>query len=132
MARVCRELDVQLFLMDGASLFGSAGSVAGAAEEAMRNKFAEARACTKPAVLFIDEIVRQATHTHEARCRAAASFSSQSDSQIVLFVFLFQDVLCPARTEGGGLSTRLVAQLLSLMDGLENRGHLIIVGATNQ
>lgn len=66
-SRVCRELDVQLFLLDGASLFGGGGSVAGAAEEAMRNKFAEARACNKPAVLFIDEIVsRTRTQTHEA------------------------------------------------------------------
>lgn len=58
-SRVCRDLDVELFLLDGASLFGGAGSVAGAAEEAMRDKFAEARACKKPAVLFIDEIVSE-------------------------------------------------------------------------
>lgn len=42
------------------------------------------------------------------------------------------DVLCPHRTnESAQLSNRLVAQLLSLMDGLEARGHLLCVGATN-
>jgi SpoVK/Ycf46/Vps4 family AAA+-type ATPase len=94
---VCRSLGVELFLLDGASIFGV--GVAGAAEEALRDKFRQAQECARPAVLFIDEI----------------------------------DVLCPHRTnEAAQLSNRLVAQLLSLMDGLENRGHLLIVGATNQ
>ena len=99
---VCRELHVELFLLDGAAVFGGGdgGGVAGAAEETLRRKFGEARAYaqTRPAVLFIDEI----------------------------------DVLCPERTDGAQLSSRIVAQLLSLMDGLENRGQLLIVGATNQ
>lgn len=97
---VCRELHVELFLLDGAAVFGGGDGVAGAAEETLRRKFGEARAYaqTRPAVLFIDEI----------------------------------DVLCPERTDGAQLSSRIVAQLLSLMDGLENRGQLLIVGATNQ
>lgn len=99
---VCRELHVELFLLDGAAVFGGGdgGAVAGAAEETLRRKFGEARAYAQhhPAVLFIDEI----------------------------------DVLCPERTDGAQLSSRIVAQLLSLMDGLENRGQLLIVGATNQ
>lgn len=57
-AQVCRQLHVQLFLLDGASIYGGGSGVAGAAEELLRAKFAEARACNKPAVLFIDEIVR--------------------------------------------------------------------------
>ena len=56
-SQVCRDLHVELFLLDGASIFGSGAGVAGAAEEMMRSKFAEARGCGKPAVLFIDEIV---------------------------------------------------------------------------
>lgn len=102
MTQVCRELHVELFLLDGAAVFGGGDGVAGAAEEALRRKFEEARSFASaqraPAVLFIDEI----------------------------------DVLCPERTDGAQLSSRIVAQLLSLMDGLENRGHLLIVGATNQ
>jgi transitional endoplasmic reticulum ATPase len=64
-AQVCRQLHVELFLLDGATIFGG-GAVAGAAEEMLRTKFREAQACTKPAVLFIDEIVRCALRTESS------------------------------------------------------------------
>jgi transitional endoplasmic reticulum ATPase len=44
------------------------------------------------------------------------------------------DALAPKREEVGGdrqVERRLVAQLLALMDGLETRGKVIVVGATN-
>ena len=43
------------------------------------------------------------------------------------------DSIAPKREEGKSqVESRVVAQLLSLMDGLEGRGEVIIIGATNQ
>jgi transitional endoplasmic reticulum ATPase len=44
------------------------------------------------------------------------------------------DAIAPKREELGGekqVERRIVAQLLALMDGLEERGHVIVIGATN-
>ena len=43
------------------------------------------------------------------------------------------DALCPKRANGGSeQENRIVAQLLTLLDGLEPRGQLVIIGATNR
>ncbi|XP_077989343.1 ATPase family gene 2 protein homolog B-like, partial [Glandiceps talaboti] len=43
------------------------------------------------------------------------------------------DTLCPKRGHASqGHENRIVAQLLTLMDGLESRGKLIVIGATNR
>ena len=43
------------------------------------------------------------------------------------------DSIASQREDGKGqVESRIVAQLLSLMDGLENRGEIIIIGATNK
>ncbi len=43
------------------------------------------------------------------------------------------DSIAPQREDGKGqVESRVVAQLLSLMDGLESRGEIIIIGATNK
>lgn len=43
------------------------------------------------------------------------------------------DSIAPKREEGKGqVESRIVAQLLSLMDGLEGRGEIIVIGATNR
>ncbi|MEF8801000.1 MAG: CDC48 family AAA ATPase [Halolamina sp.] len=43
------------------------------------------------------------------------------------------DSIAPQRDEAGGdVERRVVAQLLSLMDGLEERGELVVIGATNR
>ena len=42
------------------------------------------------------------------------------------------DSIAPKREDSGGeVERRVVAQLLALMDGLENRGQLVVIGATN-
>ena len=43
-----------------------------------------------------------------------------------------QDALTPKRDRGHRQESRLVAQLLTLMDGLESRGRLIVLAATNR
>jgi transitional endoplasmic reticulum ATPase len=43
------------------------------------------------------------------------------------------DSIAPKREEAGGdVERRVVAQLLSLMDGLEERGEVVVIGATNR
>ncbi|MDR9411820.1 MAG: CDC48 family AAA ATPase [Haloquadratum sp.] len=43
------------------------------------------------------------------------------------------DSIAPKREEAGGdVERRVVAQLLSLMDGLDERGELVVIGATNR
>ena len=43
------------------------------------------------------------------------------------------DSLCPKRGNSGSEEeNRIVAQLLTLLDGLKSRGQLVIIGATNR
>ncbi|ERG94965.1 AAA family ATPase [Haloquadratum walsbyi] len=42
------------------------------------------------------------------------------------------DSIAPARDDGGDVENRIVGQLLSLMDGLDARGDVVVVGATNR
>lgn len=43
------------------------------------------------------------------------------------------DAIAPSRGDSGGdVEQRIVAQLLSLMDGLEDRGDIVVIGATNR
>ena len=43
------------------------------------------------------------------------------------------DALCPKRgSSGNEQENRIVAQLLTLLDGVESRGQLVVIGATNR
>lgn len=43
------------------------------------------------------------------------------------------DALCPKRgNSGNDQENRIVAQLLTLLDGLESCGKLVVIGATNR
>ena len=57
---------------------------------------------------------------------------AQKSSPGIIFIYEL-DALAPKREEvTGEVERRVVAQLLSLMDGLEARGNIIIIGATNR
>jgi len=59
--------------------------------------------------------------------------AAQAHSPAILFIDEI-DAIAPKREEMGGekqVEKRVVAQLLALMDGLEGRGQLIVIGATN-
>jgi transitional endoplasmic reticulum ATPase len=57
---------------------------------------------------------------------------AQRRSPSVIFIDEI-DALAPKRAETGGeVERRIVGQLLALMDGLESRGQIVIIGATNQ
>ena len=58
---------------------------------------------------------------------------AQSHAPAIIFIDEI-DAIAPKREEMGGekqVEKRVVAQLLSLMDGLESRGKVIVIGATN-
>ncbi|CDH52954.1 aaa family cdc48 subfamily [Lichtheimia corymbifera JMRC:FSU:9682] len=91
----------------GADLFviqGSdvVGSFIGESEQVLRQKFNEAQSA--------------ATHNHKP---------------VLLFIDEI-DALAPHRDHSGSRDNRVVAQLLTLMDGIEVRGRLIVIGATNR
>jgi transitional endoplasmic reticulum ATPase len=68
----------------------------------------------------------------EARLRSVFK-EAKTNAPAILFIDEI-DAIAPKREEMGGekqVERRVVAQLLALMDGLESRGELIVIGATN-
>jgi len=68
----------------------------------------------------------------EARLRAVFE-EAKANAPAILFIDEI-DAIAPKREEMGGekqVERRVVAQLLALMDGLESRGELVVIGATN-
>ena len=58
----------------------------------------------------------------------------EAEANTPAIVFIDElDAIAPKREEAGGdVERRVVAQLLSLMDGLEDRGRITVIGATNR
>jgi len=68
----------------------------------------------------------------EARLRSVFE-EAKENAPAILFIDEI-DAIAPKREEMGGekqVERRVVAQLLALMDGLESRGEIIVIGATN-
>jgi len=68
----------------------------------------------------------------EARLRSVFE-DAQKHAPAIIFIDEI-DAIAPKREEMGGekqVEKRVVAQLLSLLDGLESRGQVIVIGATN-
>jgi len=68
----------------------------------------------------------------EARLRNVFK-EAQANAPSIIFIDEI-DAIAPKREEMGGekqVEKRVVAQLLALMDGLESRGEVIVIGATN-
>jgi transitional endoplasmic reticulum ATPase len=68
----------------------------------------------------------------EARLRSVFE-EAKTNAPAILFIDEI-DAIAPKREEMGGekqVERRVVAQLLSIMDGLESRGEIIVIGATN-
>jgi len=68
----------------------------------------------------------------EARLRSVFE-EANANAPAILFIDEI-DAIAPKREEMGGekqVERRVVAQLLALMDGLESRGEIIVIGATN-
>jgi transitional endoplasmic reticulum ATPase len=68
----------------------------------------------------------------EARLRSVFE-DAQKHAPAIIFIDEI-DAIAPKREDMGGekqVERRVVAQLLALMDGLESRGHVVVIGATN-
>mgnify|MGYP000067788275 CR=1 FL=1 len=76
------------------------------------------------------QIVSKFKGESEERLREAFD-RAQERSPAILFVDEI-DSIAGARDEDADMETRVVAQLLTLMDGLEERGRVIVIGATNR
>jgi len=78
------------------------------------------------------EIIGKFYGESEARLRQVFEQAEASPPAIVLIDEL--DAIAPKRSEMTGdrmVERRVVAQLLTLMDGLKSRGNLVVIGATN-
>ena len=77
------------------------------------------------------EIMSKFYGESEARLREIFQQAQQNSPSIVFIDEL--DAIAPKREEvSGEVERRVVAQLLALMDGLEARGNIIVIGATNR
>jgi len=77
------------------------------------------------------EIMSKFYGESEARLREIFQQAQQNSPSIVFIDEL--DAIAPKREEvSGEVERRVVAQLLALMDGLETRGNIIVIGATNR
>ncbi|KAI8929560.1 P-loop containing nucleoside triphosphate hydrolase protein [Entophlyctis helioformis] len=102
---VAKACNANMFVIQGPEVFGS---YLGQSEERLRSKFAEAQAAAD-----------SASQSTDASSRPAILFIDEID------------VLAPRR-EGATREASVVAQLLTLMDGMTTRTGLFIIAATNR
>ena len=76
------------------------------------------------------EIVSKYKGDSEERLRERFEEAKTNAPAIIFFDEI--DSIAGTRDEGGEMEDRIVGQLLSLMDGLEDRGDVIVIGATNR
>ena len=76
------------------------------------------------------EIMSKYKGESEERLREVFEEAGENAPAIVFFDEI--DSLAPKRENGGDVESRVVGQLLSLMDGLDARGDVIVIGATNR
>jgi transitional endoplasmic reticulum ATPase len=76
------------------------------------------------------EVMRKYKGESEERIREIFEEAREEAPTIVFFDEL--DAIASKRDEESDVENRVVAQLLSLMDGLESRGQVIVIGATNR
>ena len=76
------------------------------------------------------EIMSKYKGESEERLREVFEEASEDAPAIIFFDEI--DSLAPKRENGGDVESRVVGQLLSLMDGLNARGNVIVIGATNR
>ena len=76
------------------------------------------------------EIMHKFYGESEARLRDLFEIAARNQPSIIFLDEL--DAIAPKRDKvSGDVEKRIVAQLLSLMDGLKDRGNIVVIGATN-
>ncbi len=57
---------------------------------------------------------------------------AKNSSPSIIFIDEIDSIVPKREESGGDVERRIVAQLLSLMDGINNRGDVVVIGATNR
>ena len=68
----------------------------------------------------------------ESEEKLREKFEEAADNTPAIIFFDEIDSIAGKRDDGGDVESRVVGQLLSLMDGLDARGDVIVIGATNR
>jgi transitional endoplasmic reticulum ATPase len=124
---VANETGAFFFLINGPEIMSK---LAGESESNLRKAFEEAEK-NAPAIIFIDEIDSIAPKREKASF--FSSFFSNSENIYFVGKLLTQFfVFCFVLQTNGEVERRIVSQLLTLMDGLKSRSHVIVIGATNR
>ena len=76
------------------------------------------------------EIVSKYKGESEERLREAFDRAAENEPAILFIDEI--DSIAGSRDEDADMENRVVAQLLTLMDGLEDRGRVVVIGATNR
>ena len=76
------------------------------------------------------EVMSKYKGESEERIREVFEAAARDAPAIVFFDEI--DSVAPKREGGGDVENRVVGQLLSLMDGLDSRGEVVVIGATNR
>ncbi|MFC6730766.1 AAA family ATPase, partial [Natronoarchaeum mannanilyticum] len=76
------------------------------------------------------EIMSKYKGESEERIREIFETAAENAPTIIFFDEI--DSIAGERDDAGDVENRVVAQLLSLMDGLDSRGDVIVIGATNR
>ncbi|MED7618744.1 UNVERIFIED_CONTAM: AAA family ATPase, partial [Bifidobacterium breve] len=58
--------------------------------------------------------------------------AAQADTRAIIFFDGIDSIASSRETDTNGVGKRLVAQLLTLMDGFESKGNVVVVAATNR
>jgi transitional endoplasmic reticulum ATPase len=111
---VANETGAFFFLINGPEIMSK---MAGESESNLRKAFEEAEK-NSPSIIFIDGLV--------TTCQVQHRFMWD-------IFFLEIDSIAPKREKTNGeVEKRIVSQLLTLMDGLKSRSHVIVMAATNR
>ncbi|EFN58799.1 hypothetical protein CHLNCDRAFT_140589 [Chlorella variabilis] len=110
---VANETGAFFFLINGPEIMSK---LAGESESNLRKAFEEAEK-NAPAIIFIDEIDSIAPKREKTQASEEAWGQGCGDG---------------LERAKGEVERRIVSQLLTLMDGLKSRSHVIVMGATNR
>eukprot|EP00163_Fabomonas_tropica_P030218 TRINITY_DN674_c0_g1_i1.p1 TRINITY_DN674_c0_g1~~TRINITY_DN674_c0_g1_i1.p1 ORF type:complete len:759 (+),score=62.89 TRINITY_DN674_c0_g1_i1:416-2692(+) len=73
----------------------------------------------------------QAEHVLRQKFAQARVLATEHQRPCILILESI-DLMCPPRDQGSNQSLRVVAQLLTLLDGVQARGNVLVIGVTNE
>lgn len=77
------------------------------------------------------EVMSKMAGEAEANLRRAFE-EAEKNSPAIIFIDEIDSIAPKREKTGGEVERRVVSQLLTLMDGVKGRGHLVVIGATNR